>query len=49
MSKREIPQPSTNANDIVIEISFMVPKTMHQDGITLHATNRIFNEDTHLT
>src|SRR5215470_19525205 len=47
--KSEVPQPSTDANGIILKISFAIAENMHQNVIAFHAANGMLNKDTDLT
>ncbi len=41
--------PSTDTNDIILKVNFAVAEAMHQNVVTLHATNRMLDKDADLT
>jgi len=47
--KSEVPQPSTDANGLILKSSFAIAENMHQNVIAFHAANGMLNKDTDLT
>ena len=47
--KESNPKPSTDTNDIILKILFMVAEAMYQKIGTLHATDRMLDKDADLT
>ena len=45
----EVPKPSTDANGIILKISFAIVEDMHQNGVAFHTANGMLNKDTDLT
>ena len=45
----QIPKPSTDANDIILKMLFMVAEAMYQNVVALHATDRMLDKESDLT
>src|SRR5215472_11530882 len=44
LRKSEVPQPSTDANGIILKISFAIAEDMHQNVIAFHAASGKLSE-----
>src|SRR5712692_9860382 len=49
IGKNQVPQPSTDTNDIVLKILYAIAKGMYQNIVALHATNGMLDKDTNAT
>src|SRR5262249_15158521 len=49
IGKNQVPQPSTDTNDIVLKVLYAVAEGMHQNVVALHATDRMLDKDADLT
>src|SRR5438128_2336406 len=49
IGKNQVPQPSTDTNDIVLKVLYTVAEGMHQNVVALHATDRMLDKDADLT
>src|SRR5215510_16348158 len=45
----EVPQPSTDANGIILKINFAIAEDLHQNGVAFHPANGRRNKDTDVT
>lgn len=41
----QVPKPSADPNDIILKVSFAVAKGIHQNVVTLHATNGMLDKE----
>src|SRR6267142_1337035 len=49
IGKNQVPQPSTDTNDIVLKMRYAIAKGMNQNIVALHATNGMLDKDADLT
>src|SRR5216683_2728600 len=49
IGKNQIPQSSTDTNDIVLKVLYAVAEGMYQNVVVLHATDRMLDKDADLT
>ena len=49
IGKNQVPQPSTDTNNIVLKVLYTVAEGMYQNVVALHATDRMLDKDTDLT
>src|SRR5215467_10138937 len=47
--KHQVPQSSTDTNDIVLKMLYAITKGMDQNIVALHATNGMLDNDAHAT
>src|SRR5215475_14626382 len=45
----EVPQPSTDANGIILKINFAIAEDLHQNVLAFHPANGMLKKDTDLT
>src|SRR5882724_756522 len=49
IGKNQVPQPSTDTNDIVLKMLYAIAKGIDQNVVTLHATNGMLDKDANAT
>src|SRR5882724_8195823 len=49
IGKNQVPQPSTDTNDIVLKMLYAVAKAMDQNIVALHAANGMLDKDADAT
>src|SRR5262249_28855164 len=45
----KVPQPSTDANSLILKVSFAIAEDMYQNVVAFHPANGMLNKDTDLT
>ena len=47
--KNQVPQPSTDTNNIILKVLYAVAKSMYQNIVALHAANGMLDKDADAT